>query len=196
MRIQRLLPIALMSTFMLAAPAAAENSAVGVPDFKFAPKGTAIDVGDSVTWNFTGPTQHTATSDRGQAVKFDSGLKDAGQSFSFTFTKPGKFTYYCQPHEFMTGSVTVGKDPVKKSFTKASIKGAARSVKATLTLKEDAKVTLSVKGLKKKSVTKSLKKGKRSLAVGKLKAGSYKATVVAQDAFKVKTTKKATVAVG
>ncbi len=79
----------------------------------------------------------------------------------------------------MKGSVTVGKDPVAKSFTKASIKGSSARVKATVTLKEDAKVTLSVKGLKKKSVTKSLKKGKRSVSVGKLKAGSYKATVVA-----------------
>jgi plastocyanin len=196
MRIQRLLPLVVISSLMLAVPAGAEDSSISVPDFKFSPKRATIDVGDTVTWDFKGPTQHTATSDRGQAVKFDSGLKDAGQGFSFTFTKPGKFTFYCRPHEFMTGSVTVGKDPVAKSFTKAAFKGSAKGVKATVTLKEDAKVTLSVKGPKSKSVTKSLKKGKRSVSLGKLKAGSYKATVVALDAFKVKTTKKATVAVG
>jgi plastocyanin len=196
MRIVRLLPLIVITSLMLAVPASAEDASIDVPDFKFSPKSSTIDVGDTVTWNFKGPTQHTATSNRGQAVKFDSGLIDAGKSFSFTFTKPGKFTFYCQPHPFMKGSVTVGTDPVAKSFTKASIKGSKRAVKATVRLKEDAIVTLSVRGPKRKSVTKSLKKGKRSVSVGRLKAGSYKATVVALDAFKVKTTKKATVAVG
>jgi plastocyanin len=196
MKSARLLPLVLISSLMLAVPASAEDASISVPDFKFAPKSSTIDVGDTVTWNFKGPTDHTATSDRGQAVKFDSGLLNADKSFSFTFTKPGKFTFHCQPHPFMKGSVTVGKDTVAKSFTKAAVKGSTRGVKATVTLKEDAKVTLSVKGPKRKSVTKSLKKGKRSVSLGKLKAGSYKATVVAVDAFKVKTTKKATVAVG
>jgi plastocyanin len=196
MKSARLLPLVLISGLMLAVPASAEDASISVPDFKFSPKSSTIDVGDTVTWNFKGPTDHTATSDRGQAVKFDSGLLNADKSFSFTFTKPGKFTFHCQPHPFMKGSVTVGTDPVAKSFTKAAVKGSKRAVKATVTLKEDAKVTLSVKGPKRKSVTKSFKKGRHSVSVGKLKAGTYKATVVALDAFKVKTTKKATVSVG
>ena len=149
MKIARLLPLVLISGLLLAVPASAEDASISVPDFKFAPKSATIDVGDTVTWNFQGPTDHTATSDRGQAVKFDSGLLNAGKSFSFTFTKPGKFTFHCRPHPFMKGSVTVGKDTVAKSFTKASIKGSKHAVKATVTLKEDAKVTLSVKGPKK-----------------------------------------------
>ena len=60
-----------------------------------------------------------------------------------------------------------------------------------MTLKEDAKVTLSVKGPKKAKVSKSLKAGKRTLTLKRLKAGSYQATVVAQDNFDKKTTKKA-----
>jgi plastocyanin len=196
MKSARLLPLVLISSLMLAVPASAEDASISVPDFKFAPKTATIDVGDTVTWNFKGPTDHTATSDRGQAVKFDSGLLNADKSFSFTFTKPGKFTFHCEPHPFMKGSVTVGKDTVAKSFTKASVKGSKKAVTAKVTLKEDAKVTLAVKGPKRKSVTKSLKKGKRSVSVGNLKAGSYKATLTAVDAFKVKTTKKATVAVG
>ena len=66
----------------------------------------------------------------------------------------------------------------------------------TVTLKEAAKLTLSVKGPKKKSVSKSFKAGKRSLTVKRLKAGSYSATVTAQDAFDKKTTKKAKATVG
>ena len=117
-------------------------------------------MGDTVTWNFTGPAEHTATSNPGQPEKFDSGLKDEGGTFTHTFTKPGKYQYFCRPHEeFMKGTVTVGKDAVAKSFTSAKVKGAASSIKLTVTLKETAKVTLSVKGTKKKSVSKRLKAG-------------------------------------
>jgi hypothetical protein len=31
----------------------------------------------------------------------------AGQVFNFTFTVAGNFSYYCQPHPDMTGSVVV-----------------------------------------------------------------------------------------
>ena len=91
----------------------------------------------------------------------------------------------------MKGTITVGKDTAAKSFTSVKVKGAAHAIKLTVTLKEDAKVTLSVKGPKSKKVSKSLKAGKRTLTIKRLKAGSYKATVVAQDNFDKKTTKKA-----
>ena len=78
----------------------------------------------------------------------------------------------------MKGTVTVGKDAVAKSFTSVKVKGASRTIKLTVTLKEDAKVTLSVKGPKTESVSKSLKAGKRTLTIKRLKAGSYKATVI------------------
>jgi hypothetical protein len=96
----------------------------------------------------------------------------------------------------MKGTVTVGKDAVAKSFTSAKVKGSARAIKLTVTLKEAAKVTLSAKGPKNKSVSKRLKAGKRTLTVKKLKAGSYKTTVTAQDDFDKKTTKKAKATVG
>jgi plastocyanin len=197
MRKTRFLAPALFSALALAAPAVAEDKTVNAPDYEFAPKNESIAVGDTVTWNFTGPSEHTATSNPGQPDKFDSGLKAKGTTFSHTFEKPGKYQYFCRPHEdFMKGVITVGTDSVAKSFTKAKITGAASSVKVALTLKEDAKVTLAVKGPKKKSVTKSLKKGKRTLTVKRLKAGTYKATVTAQDAFDKKTTKKAKATVG
>ena len=154
-------------------------------------------MGDTVTWNFKGPSEHTATSNPGQPEKFDSGLKGTGGTFAHTFTKPGKYQYFCRPHEdFMKGTITVGTDAVAKSFKGAKFTGGATSVKVTVTLKEAAKLTLSVKGPKKKSVSKSFKAGKRSLTVKRLKAGSYSATVTAQDAFDKKTTKKAKATVG
>jgi plastocyanin len=197
MRTTRLIAPALITALALAAPAAAEDQTVNAPDYEFAPKNTSIAVGDTVTWNFTGPSEHTATSNSGQPDKFDSGLKAKGTTFSHTFETPGKYQYFCRPHEdFMKGVITVGTDAVAKSFAKAKVTGTGSSVKVALTLKEDAKVTLSVKGPKKKSVSKRLKAGKRTLTVKKLKAGTYKATVTAQDAFDKKTTKKAKATVG
>jgi plastocyanin len=197
MRITRLLPPALLAVFALAAPASAEDTSVAAPDYEFNPKNVSIAVGDTITWNFEGPSQHTATSNSGQPDKWDSGLKDEGGTFQHTFDTPGKYQYFCRPHEdFMKGTITVGTDAVAKSFTKAKVKGAARSIKLTVTLKEDAKVTFSAKGPKRKSVSKRLRAGKRTLTLKRLKAGTYKTTVVAQDAFDKKTTKKAKASVG
>ena len=192
MRTTRLLLPALLTLLALAAPAIAEDTSVDAPDYEFTPKSASIAVGDTVTWNFKGPSEHTATSNPGQPDKFDSGLKGTGGTFAHTFTKAGKYQYFCRPHEdFMKGTITVGTDAVAKSFKSARFAGRTTSIKVTVTLREAAKLTLSVKGPKKKSVSKSFKAGTRSLTVKKLKAGSYGATVTAQDAFDKKTTKKA-----
>jgi plastocyanin len=196
MRRALLIPAALLASLAVAAPAGAADQTVRVPDFFFTPRQVSIDPGDAVTWSFQHDTEHTTTSTPGQGERWNSRLKGNGESFVHTFDKPGKFQYICQPHPFMKGTVTVGKDAVAKSFTKLRVKGSARGVKATITLKEAAKVTLSVKGPKRKKVTKRLKAGKRSISLGKLSAGSYKVTVVAQDEFDKKTTKRATANVG
>ena len=114
MRTTRLLLPALLTLLALAAPAIAEDTSVDAPDYEFTPKSASIAVGDTATWNFMGPSEHTATSNPGQPEKFDSGLKGAGGTFAHTFTKPGKYQYFCRPHEdFMKGTITVGTDAVR-----------------------------------------------------------------------------------
>jgi plastocyanin len=83
---------------------AAASGGVTIKDFSFGPKSLTISVGDSVGWTNQGPTAHTATA---RAGEFDSGLLDAGKSFSHTFTKAGTYAYYCKPHPFMTGTIVV-----------------------------------------------------------------------------------------
>lgn len=187
--------LAFLGALLAAAPASAEDASISVPDYEFAPARVKVDPGDTVTWNFVGPTQHTATSARGEAERFDSGELGPGQTFARTFDNPGRWSFYCRPHPNMTGSVTVGEDEVAKSFKGAKVTGADGSLKVSLRLLEDAKVTVSVKGPKRKKVTKSLDSGKRSIKVGRLREGAYKVTVVAQDVFDVKTTKKSKTAV-
>jgi len=88
-----------------AAPRSAETKSVTIKNFEFTPKTLTLNVGDSVMWKNDGPSAHTATSTDGV---FDSGNLDAGQQFSFTFTKAGTFNYACKYHDTMQGTITVG----------------------------------------------------------------------------------------
>lgn len=93
--------------FALGAPGAnaqAANASVSITDFQFTPASVTVSVGGSVSWSNNSPTPHTVTSSNGA---FDSGIMNAGQAFSFTFTSPGTFAYTCTIHPQMTGTVVV-----------------------------------------------------------------------------------------
>jgi len=78
---------------------------VAIEDFYFEPADAAIQPGDTIMWVNEGNTPHTVTSDDGQ---FDSEVLNPGESFMFTFPEAGTFSYHCEIHPSMTGSVTVG----------------------------------------------------------------------------------------
>jgi plastocyanin len=78
---------------------------VPIEDFYFEPADAAIQPGDTIIWVNEGNTPHTVTSDDGQ---FDSEVLNPGDSFMFTFPEAGTFSYFCEIHPSMTGSVTVG----------------------------------------------------------------------------------------
>jgi plastocyanin len=92
----------------VAQAAAAQAAAVSVKidNFKFEPKELNITVGTTVTWTNVDDVPHTATS-KDDPQTFDSGALDTDEKFSFTFTKPGKYPYFCKVHPHMTGVVTV-----------------------------------------------------------------------------------------
>lgn len=83
---------------------AAASVTVTIKDFEFSPASVTIDQGDTVTWHNIGPTPHSATAKDGS---FDTDVFRKGGSRSHTFTQPGTFSYYCKPHPFMKGTVTV-----------------------------------------------------------------------------------------
>ena len=71
--------------------------------------GAATD-GAMVTWTNRDGVTHTATSGTptNPTGEFDSGFLTTGQSHSFTFTKPGTFSYFCRVHPTtMRGTITV-----------------------------------------------------------------------------------------
>jgi LPXTG-motif cell wall-anchored protein len=83
---------------------AAASGGVTIADFSFSPASLTINQGDTVTWVNNGPTPHSATANNGS---FNTGILKAGQSGSHTFNQAGTFTYYCQPHPFMKGTIVV-----------------------------------------------------------------------------------------
>jgi plastocyanin len=85
-----------------AKPAAAD--AVTIRNFAFGPQVVTVTLGTTVHWTNQDSEAHTVTSDAGA---FNSPVLQPGAGFSFTFTKPGTYSYHCSIHPFMTGKVVV-----------------------------------------------------------------------------------------
>jgi plastocyanin len=77
---------------------------VEIRDMKYASNTLTIPVGTKVTWINKDQTPHTVT-DRGR--RFASAALDTGDSYSYTLTTPGEFTYFCTIHPFMIAKVIV-----------------------------------------------------------------------------------------
>ena len=69
----------------------------------FTPAIITVPVGTTVTWISKSGDAHTVTNDAGL---FNASLA-FGQSFSYTFTERGEFSFYCVPHSEMGGTVYV-----------------------------------------------------------------------------------------
>ena len=63
-----------------------------------------IGVNNTVIWTNNDNEPHTVTASDGS---FDSGNMNPGATFTYTFTKPGSYTYICTYHTWMRGYVTV-----------------------------------------------------------------------------------------
>jgi plastocyanin len=89
---------------VMAAPAGAEDTAVKIENFTFAPQRLTIKAGTTVTWINDDDIPHTVAS----ATKaFRSKALDTDDKFSFTFTTAGVYEYFCSLHPHMTGTIVV-----------------------------------------------------------------------------------------
>ena len=165
------------------APAAwARDWKIDAVDWQFAPPQKEIQVGDSVTWNFT-VAGHTSTSDSGQAESWNSapkGSNPAGSSYTHTFTKPGRFSYYCIPHQaFMTGVIEVKAGAALASLTTTR---RGHGVGLRFRLRSPARVVYRLSGPSPRKVTrKSLDAGIHRLRLRRLRSGAYHGVLTAID---------------
>jgi plastocyanin len=75
-------------------------------DHFFDPKEITVALGTTVTWKVVGQATHDVKARDGSFVATTLG---AGETFTHTFTRPGRYEYVCAQHEGdgMVGVVTV-----------------------------------------------------------------------------------------
>ena len=84
---------------------AAPAGAVSIDNFTFTPQSLKVKAGTTVTWNNKDDIPHgIASSDN--AFKKSKAL-DTDDSFSYTFTTPGTYQYFCYIHPHMVGTIVV-----------------------------------------------------------------------------------------
>ncbi len=83
--------------------AAAANE-VGIGDFEFIPATLTVPAGTTVIWTNRDGEAHTVNSTTGA---FRSSPMDTDEKFSFRFTVPGTYPYYCRLHPQMKGQIVV-----------------------------------------------------------------------------------------
>jgi plastocyanin len=83
---------------------AAKSEKVQIVEFAYEPEPVVVQVGGKVTWQNEDTAPHTATADDGS---FDTGTIEKGKLGSATFKEPGTFTYHCEIHPTMHGTVEV-----------------------------------------------------------------------------------------
>ena len=89
--------------FGLASAAQAEELEVKIDNFTFAPQKLTVKAGTTVTWINQDDIPHTVVS----TGHFRSKALDTDDKYSFTFTTPGTFQYFCGLHPHMQGTVVV-----------------------------------------------------------------------------------------
>jgi plastocyanin len=104
----------LASCVMAALPSspARADSTIQIRDLAFGPMNVQISAGETVIWaNVEEAMPHNvangASGGNSNGDLFSSPFLMPGDSFSFTFTDPGEFTYYCPLHPAMAGIVIV-----------------------------------------------------------------------------------------
>jgi amicyanin len=94
-------PIVLPAHAQTAAPA----NGISIDNFTFNPPTLTVKAGTTVTWTNKDDIPHGVASANNAFAK--SKAMDTDDSFSFTFTTPGTYQYFCYIHPHMTGTIVV-----------------------------------------------------------------------------------------
>lgn len=183
----RLLALCALAGLLAAAPAQAAPANVDVGDFFYRPFRVKVQPGEPVNWRVLDGTDHTITTARGAPAGFDSDGKAPGQTYSFTFTTPGRYRYVCLFHPgLMEGVVQVGDDTVDPVVSRVRARPGRRSVRLSFRVSEEvrAKATFIRAGKVVKRIrTRTLRQGARSVLYKprSLRPGRYRVKLEATD---------------
>lgn len=88
-----------------AANGSTNQAEVKIDNFTFAPVTLKVPAGTTVKWVNRDDIPHTVVSEDKRTFK--SKALDTDDSFLYTFTQPGTYTYFCSIHPKMTGQIVV-----------------------------------------------------------------------------------------
>jgi len=103
----------LLAASVLFARAEGSTSMVSIDNFSFGPQILTVKAGTTVTWTNMDDIPHGIASSNNAFKK--SGALDTDESYSFTFTTPGTYQYFCYLHPHMVGSIVVEATPGSNS---------------------------------------------------------------------------------
>ncbi|HEY6994053.1 MAG TPA: cupredoxin family copper-binding protein [Xanthobacteraceae bacterium] len=98
------LAVAIAAISLPAVAAQAAGLEVKIDNFTFTPQRLTVKAGTTVTWINEDDSPHTVAS---STKAFKSKALDTDDKFSFTFTTPGAYEYFCSLHPHMTGTIVV-----------------------------------------------------------------------------------------
>ncbi|MDH3395522.1 MAG: cupredoxin family copper-binding protein [Nitrosopumilus sp.] len=110
--------------FSVIIPQGASNRLCATFHNCYSPEKITVSAGDSITWINKDSDFHSVTSGKPGAVddKFDSELFPSGESWTFTFTNPEEYDYFCTIHPWMVGKITVLAMPQNEENTENLLK--------------------------------------------------------------------------
>jgi plastocyanin len=96
------------SSTAFSAPRAAAG-AVEIRTFQFAPDTLVVKVGTRVRWTNEDDIEHTVSAGTPEQrdTRFAGALQKKGAAYEVAFGQSGTFTYFCDRHQFMRGTVLV-----------------------------------------------------------------------------------------
>ncbi len=95
---------AVLAAGVLAAEAQNRTQTVAIDNFTFNPQTLKVKAGTTVTWTNKDDIPHAIAA---VGKEFKSKVMDTDNNYSFTFTAPGTYAYFCSLHPHMTGTVVV-----------------------------------------------------------------------------------------
>jgi plastocyanin len=168
----------------------------------FFPATTNIATGDSVlwTWNSTGPTPHSTTSDT--IGLWDSTSVPAPHTFTQTFTSAGTFPYHCTIHVSfgMTGTIIVAAANLPPSVTITNpVSGTVFTAPANVAIQASASdsdgTVTNVQFLVGSTILSNDAAAPFSAVTNNLAAGSYTLSAIASDNSGAKATNSVSIVV-
>lgn len=99
----------LVATPPVTAQSPESGATVTIQTFQFRPSPIEVRAGTQVTWVNQDDIRHTVTSGipENRDGRFNASLAGKGAQFSFTFSQPGTYSYFCDRHQHMRGQIQV-----------------------------------------------------------------------------------------